>query len=104
MVRLGGVSIFLGTLTSLLLVWATGGFIDATGQHLAPPEEFQIWGVTIGGLAFFLIGLMDDLFGLSALSRLIMQAGVADHCLACGGQHRLFNHSLLRAGSTARLY
>ena len=77
MVRLGGVSIFLGTLISLLLVWATGGFIDATGQHLAPPEEFQIWGVTIGGLAFFLIGLMDDLFGLSAFSRLLMQAIVA---------------------------
>jgi UDP-GlcNAc:undecaprenyl-phosphate GlcNAc-1-phosphate transferase len=77
MVRLGGVSIFLGTLISLLLVWATGGFIDGTGQHLAPPEEFQIWGVTIGGLAFFLIGLMDDLFGLSAFSRLLMQVIVA---------------------------
>lgn len=77
MVRLGGVSIFLGTLLSLLLVWATGGFLDATGQHLAPPEEFAIWGVTIGGLAFFLIGLMDDLFGLSPFSRLFMQAAVA---------------------------
>jgi UDP-GlcNAc:undecaprenyl-phosphate GlcNAc-1-phosphate transferase len=77
MVRLGGVSIFIGTLVSLLLVWATGGFIDSVGQPLAPPEEFQIWGVTIGGLAFFLIGLMDDLFGLSALSRLFMQAVVA---------------------------
>lgn len=77
MVRLGGVSIFLGTLAALLLVWATGGFLDGSGQHLAPPEEFQIWGVTIGGLAFFLIGLMDDLFGLSPISRLIMQALVA---------------------------
>ncbi|MBD0335396.1 MAG: undecaprenyl/decaprenyl-phosphate alpha-N-acetylglucosaminyl 1-phosphate transferase [Cyanobacteria bacterium Co-bin13] len=77
MVRLGGVSIFLGTLTALLMVWATGGFIDATGQHLAPPEEFAIWGVTIGGLAFFLIGLTDDLFGLSPISRLFMQSAVA---------------------------
>lgn len=77
MVRLGGVSIFLGTLTSLLLIWATGGFIDASGQHLAPPEEYAIWGVTIGGLAYFLIGLMDDLFGLSPFSRLLMQAAVA---------------------------
>lgn len=77
MVRLGGVSIFLGTLLSLLIVWATGGFIDASGLHLAPPEEYAIWGVTIGGLAFFLIGLTDDLFGLSPFSRLFMQAAVA---------------------------
>lgn len=77
MVRLGGVSIFLGTLISLLMVWASGGFLDATGQHLAPPDEYAIWGVTLGGLAFFLIGLMDDLFGLSPLSRLFMQAVVA---------------------------
>lgn len=76
-VRLGGVSIFLGTLIALLMVWATGGFIDTAGQHLAPPEEYAIWGVTIGGLAFFLIGLMDDLFGLSPFSRLFMQAAVA---------------------------
>ena len=37
----------------------------------------QFGGVTIGGLAFFLIGLIDDLFGLSAISRLIVQAIVA---------------------------
>ena len=77
MVRLGGVSIFLGTLLALLVVWSMGGFIDAAGEHLAPPQEFQIWGVTLGGLAFFLIGLTDDLFGLSPLSRLFMQALVA---------------------------
>jgi len=77
MVRLGGISIFLGTLVALLVVWGSGGFIDAQGNHLAPPEEYAIWGVTIGGLAFFLIGLMDDLFGLSPFSRLFMQAAVA---------------------------
>ena len=77
MVRLGGVSIFLGTLISLLVVWWTGGFIDATGQHLSPIDEYEIWGVTLGGFAFFLIGLLDDLFGLSASSRLLMQATIA---------------------------
>jgi UDP-GlcNAc:undecaprenyl-phosphate GlcNAc-1-phosphate transferase len=77
MVRLGGVSIFLGTLVALLAVWITGGFINSSGQPLAPPEEFQIWGVTLGGLAFFLIGLADDLIGLSPISRLIMQSAVA---------------------------
>lgn len=77
MVRLGGISIFLGTLSALLFAWAMGGFIDGNGSHLSSVQEYAIWGVTLGGLAFFLIGLIDDLFGLSPLSRLLMQAGVA---------------------------
>ena len=72
MVRLGGVSIFLGTLVGLLLVWWTGGF-----GVLSPEKEYEVWGVTIGGLAFFLIGLADDLFNLSPVTRLILQAIVA---------------------------
>ncbi|NJM98930.1 MAG: undecaprenyl/decaprenyl-phosphate alpha-N-acetylglucosaminyl 1-phosphate transferase [Phormidesmis sp. RL_2_1] len=77
MVRLGGVSIFFGVLIALLIVWGAGGFIGADGLHLKPVTENSIWGVTVGGLAFFAIGLVDDLFGLSAISRLIMQAVVA---------------------------
>ncbi|MEM8809114.1 MAG: MraY family glycosyltransferase [Cyanobacteria bacterium P01_G01_bin.38] len=77
MVRLGGVSIFIGTVVALLTVWRLGGFVDIQGNPLNPVDEYEIWGVTIGGVAFFLIGLMDDLFGLSAISRLIMQAIVA---------------------------
>ncbi len=72
MVRLGGVSIFLGTLAGLLIVWWTGGF-----GVLPPEKEYEVWGVTIGGLAFFLIGLADDLFNLSPVTRLILQAIVA---------------------------
>lgn len=72
MVRLGGVSIFLGTLIALLVVWETGGF-----GILPPDKEYEVWGVTIGGVAFFLIGLADDLFSLSPLVRLLMQAVVA---------------------------
>jgi UDP-GlcNAc:undecaprenyl-phosphate GlcNAc-1-phosphate transferase len=72
MVRLGGVSIFAGTLVALLIVWWTGGF-----GFLPTDKEWEIWGVTIGGLAFFLIGLLDDLFNLSPLTRLLMQSGVA---------------------------
>ncbi len=71
-VRIGGVSIFIGSLSALLIVWWLGGF------GLLPPEkEWEIWGVTIGGLLLFLIGLADDLFNLSAMSRLIMQTAVA---------------------------
>lgn len=77
MVRLGGVSIFFGTLVALLIIWWSGGFIDPSGQPLNRQDEYEIWGVTIGGLAFFLIGLADDLFSLSAFTRLLMQVMVA---------------------------
>ena len=76
MVRLGGVSIFLGALTALLVVWGLGGF-NPNGHFLPTDKEFEIWGVTIGGLAFFIIGLADDLYGLSPLFRLLMQTAVA---------------------------
>ncbi|MEM8602270.1 MAG: MraY family glycosyltransferase [Cyanobacteria bacterium P01_H01_bin.121] len=72
MVRLGGVSIFLGNLVALLIVWWTGGF-----GWLPVTQEYEIWGVTMGGLAFFLIGLADDLFNLSPVSRLLLQMMVA---------------------------
>lgn len=72
MVRLGGVAIFAGTLTSLLIVWWLGGF-----GILPTKTEWEVWGVTLGGLAFFLIGLADDLFNLSPLVRLLMQVIVA---------------------------
>jgi UDP-N-acetylmuramyl pentapeptide phosphotransferase/UDP-N-acetylglucosamine-1-phosphate transferase len=72
MVRLGGISIFAGTANALLVVWWTGGF-----GWLPSDKEWEIWGVTLGGLAFFAIGLFDDLFNLSPVARLLMQAGVA---------------------------
>jgi UDP-GlcNAc:undecaprenyl-phosphate GlcNAc-1-phosphate transferase len=72
MVRLGGVSIFLGSLIALLIVWWIGGF-----GLLTPRKEWEIWGVTIGGVAFFLIGLADDVFNLSPISRLLLQGAVA---------------------------
>jgi UDP-GlcNAc:undecaprenyl-phosphate/decaprenyl-phosphate GlcNAc-1-phosphate transferase len=72
MVRLGGVSIFLGTIVALLTIWGLGGF-----GSLPAAREYEIWGVTIGGLAFFLIGLTDDLFGLSPVVRLLVQSVVA---------------------------
>ncbi|MBR8827626.1 MAG: undecaprenyl/decaprenyl-phosphate alpha-N-acetylglucosaminyl 1-phosphate transferase [Gomphosphaeria aponina SAG 52.96 = DSM 107014] len=71
-VRLGGVSIFTGTLTAWMVVWWLGGF-----GFLSINKEWEVWGVTLGGLAFFLIGLADDLFNLSPTSRLIMQGLVA---------------------------
>ncbi|AZB71402.1 glycosyltransferase family 4 protein [Synechococcus elongatus] len=72
MVRLGGISIFLGSLAALLLTWWLGGF-----GVLPPDREYEIWGVTIGGLVFFLIGLADDFFSLSPITRLLAQLAVA---------------------------
>ncbi|KJH73108.1 glycosyltransferase family 4 protein [Aliterella atlantica] len=72
MVRLGGVSIFLGSLIALLVVWWSGGF------GILPTEtEWGIWGVILGGLAFFAIGLADDLFNLSPFVRLLLQIAFA---------------------------
>jgi UDP-GlcNAc:undecaprenyl-phosphate/decaprenyl-phosphate GlcNAc-1-phosphate transferase len=72
MVRLGGVSIFIGNIVALLLVWWSGGF-----GVLPTAADAQIWGVTFGGLAFFLIGLADDLFTLPPLLKLVVQFAVA---------------------------
>ena len=73
MVRLGGISIFLGNVIALVVVWLSGGF----GTTLPSASANEIWGVTIGGLLFFLIGLADDLFTLTPWSRLLMQVSVA---------------------------
>lgn len=81
MVRLGGVSIFMGTVIALLIVWWTGGF-----GVLPPTREYEIWGVTIGGLGFFLIGLADDLFNLSPFVRLLLQVAVASWAWSVGVQ------------------
>ncbi|GAB1540801.1 MraY family glycosyltransferase [Scytonema sp. NUACC21] len=72
MVRLGGVSIFAGTIASLFIVWGLSGF-----GNLSAEKEWQILGVTLGGVGFFLIGLADDLLNLSPMTRLLIQILVA---------------------------
>jgi UDP-GlcNAc:undecaprenyl-phosphate/decaprenyl-phosphate GlcNAc-1-phosphate transferase len=72
MVRLGGVSIFIGNVCAWLVIWISGGF-----SELPSTSGYELLGVTGGGLCFFAIGLLDDLFTLSPLLRLVMQIGVA---------------------------
>lgn len=72
MVRIGGVSIFVGTLTALATVWFLGAFAGLT-----PDQKSGILGITLGGTGFFCIGLADDLFNLRPLSRLLLQTLVA---------------------------
>lgn len=71
-VRIGGIAIFSGVTTALLIVWWMGGF-----GILSPEKDAEIWGVTIGACLFFLIGLTDDLFTLSPSFRLIVQSVVS---------------------------
>lgn len=71
-VRIGGVAIFVGTTAGLLVVWWLGGF-----GVLPPAKDAEIWGVTIGAVLFFIIGLADDLFSLSPQFRLILQSVIA---------------------------
>lgn len=72
MVRIGGVSIFVGTIAALFTVWFLGAFAGLT-----PDRKSEILGVMLGGTGFFCIGLADDLFNLRPLSRLAMQTVVA---------------------------
>lgn len=72
MVRLGGVAIFAGVAIALIIVWWLGGF-----GYLSTEKEWQVWGVMFGGVGFFLIGLADDLFSLSPLTRLLVQTIIA---------------------------
>ena len=71
-VRIGGIAIFAGTTAALLITWWLGGF-----GVLSPEKDAEIWGVTIGAIFFFFIGLADDFFSLSPSSRLLMQSIVA---------------------------
>ncbi|MER3433952.1 MAG: undecaprenyl-phosphate alpha-N-acetylglucosaminyl 1-phosphate transferase [Leptolyngbya sp. ERB_1_1] len=81
MVRLGGVAMFMGVVVALLIVWWAGGF-----GLLKPGKESEVWGVAIGGIAFFLIGLADDLFNLSPRTRLVLQTVVAGLAWQAGVQ------------------
>lgn len=72
MVRLGGISICIGTLTALLLVNGLNGLTS-----LSTNSTFEFWVIFWGSFGFFLIGLVDDLKGLSPITRLILQVGIA---------------------------
>ncbi len=76
MVRLGGIAIFGATVFSLscigLLAYLTGTFNYFTQETIS-----TISLLVAGGSGFFIIGLADDLFDLSAFNRLWMQGAIA---------------------------
>ena len=78
-VRVGGVSIFAGTIAALTIVWLLGGF-----SSLPAHKVQEIWVVIVGSILFFGIGFADDLFNLTPISRLLMQLIVATGCWYMG--------------------
>jgi UDP-GlcNAc:undecaprenyl-phosphate/decaprenyl-phosphate GlcNAc-1-phosphate transferase len=72
MVRLGGVAIFAGNAIAILLVWLLGGF-----GALERAADLQIWGVALGGILFFSLGLADDFLTLPSIFRLVLQFAIA---------------------------
>ena len=78
-VRVGGVSIFIGAISALLIIWRLGGF-----SMVSPDREGEIGAVIFGSIVFFFIGLADDLFNLTPISRLIAQLVVATICWFMG--------------------
>lgn len=79
MVRLGGIAIFTGYICALSIVGFSGAF-----DSLPIAAQYELWGVVLGGLGFFLIGLLDDLFTLSPFLRLGLQALVASLAWSAG--------------------
>lgn len=71
-VRMGGVAICFSTLVTLFIIWALQGF-----AQLPNPAAAEILIVILGSFGFFWIGLLDDLFGLSPITRLFVQIGIA---------------------------
>lgn len=67
-VRIGGIGMFLATALALVLLYFLEGF-----KFLTPPQMQQLIIVGLGGCAFFLMGLADDLWDLSPFWRLGLQ-------------------------------
>lgn len=78
-VRVGGVSIFAGTIVALLIVWRLGAF-----TQMPLSEQLEVGSMLFGSILFFCIGFADDLLSLTPWSRLIMQIIVAAGCWLMG--------------------
>lgn len=80
-VRTGGIAICSGTLAALFIVWSLSGFADLSTETTA-----EIIAIVAGSCGFFLVGLADDVFGLSALMRLLVQVVIASAVWSLGIQ------------------
>ncbi|MDN5348083.1 MAG: UDP-GlcNAc:undecaprenyl-phosphate/decaprenyl-phosphate GlcNAc-phosphate transferase [Clostridia bacterium] len=69
MPRLGGLAIYAGFMVAALLSGSLGP---------------QTYGLLVGGTLIFIIGLLDDLFGLNAWTKLLGQLSAAGILVFCG--------------------
>jgi UDP-GlcNAc:undecaprenyl-phosphate GlcNAc-1-phosphate transferase len=79
--RLGGVAIFIGTLSGAGVVFVLG----ALGTSFAfPPSAKMLQGVLLGCVLVFLTGVADDLWGVRPLLKLLAQSLAAIAAMAYG--------------------
>jgi UDP-GlcNAc:undecaprenyl-phosphate GlcNAc-1-phosphate transferase len=81
MPRIGGLAVFLGFVSGL----AFGAF--ATGDLLTVPESTVYWpGLIFSACALLLVGLIDDIYGLSFHWKFAAQIVAAIYVWQCGFQ------------------
>jgi UDP-GlcNAc:undecaprenyl-phosphate/decaprenyl-phosphate GlcNAc-1-phosphate transferase len=71
-VRLGGIAICAGTIAAILLVYGLGAF-----QSISPEMRLKVTWVILGSIAFFGVGVIDDVYPLPPLLRLLLQIAIA---------------------------
>ena len=77
--RLGGVAIYIGVVGALTALIAICGRLP----HVARGSEGGYIGIAVGGTVIFVLGLIDDLDGISAKIKLVVQiiAGMAAYSM-----------------------
>lgn len=88
---LGGLGIFVGLATTLVIGHVTQTYI------LAFPEIRSLW---IPSSTFLILGLYDDLNPLSPLPKIILQSGASVLAILCGNILQIFDIYWLDAGLT----
>jgi UDP-GlcNAc:undecaprenyl-phosphate GlcNAc-1-phosphate transferase len=88
MPRIGGVSVFLGFIAGMTFA------AYATGNLFVVPQGVYWRGLAIAATLMFLVGLVDDLKGLSYRWKFAAQIAAAGYVWSCGFRIELITHPL----------
>ena len=91
MVRIGGINIFFGLISTLIFLYIFSNYIYSLDLYFTEP----IIAALVTGLIFFLIGLLDDFFSLSPFLRLGVQLIVTLFAWSEGLRIQLIDISML---------